>query len=211
MTSITADLLVRVMGCPRSVAAEWARPLDEACRLYEITTPARVAAFLAQVGHESAGLTRVVENLNYSVDGLLRVWPKRYTLRLAEFHARKPELIANFVYGDRLGNKLPDDGYRYRGRGPMQVTGRANYEAMRDVMRIRAGKVPDFVELPDLLAEPKWGALAAAAYWHSRHLNVLADAGRFTEITRRINGGTNGNEDRLSRYGRAKRALIGVA
>jgi putative chitinase len=210
MTSITAELLVRATGCTRALANTWARPLDDACRQYDITTPARVAAFLAQIGHESAGLTRTTENLNYSAEGLVVTWPGRYTTNLAKQHARRPADIANHVYGDRLGNKAEGDGWKYRGRGLMQITGLANYEAMRDLLR-QCVRCPDFVADPDSISEPRWAAMTAAAYWDSRALNDLADGGRFNDITRRINGGTNGHEDRLERYGRAKRALQGFA
>lgn len=204
---ITADLLQRATGCTRGVALAYAQPLYEACALYGITTPARLAAFLAQVGHESASLARVRENLGYSAGALERTWPSRYDAALAHAQAYKPEAIANHVYGGRLGNTQPGDGWRYRGRGLIQVTGRANYEAMRDVLRERVRQVPDFEIEPERLEEPKWAALSAAAYWHSRGLNDLADAGNFNGITRRINGGSIGHADRVARYERAKRAL----
>lgn len=209
MAAITADLLVRVTGCTRVLADQWVRPLSAACAAYEIDTPARVAAFLAQIGHESAGLSRTTENLNYSAHALQRTWPSRYTPELAARHARRPDVIANHVYGGRLGNRLPSDGWRYRGRGLVMVTGRANYEAMRDALRLCTW-CPDFVADPDAVAEPRWAALTAAAYWDSRALNDLADGGRFNDITRRINGGTIGQADRVARYERAKRALQGL-
>jgi putative chitinase len=211
MTSISADLLVRVTGCTRALANTWCRPLHEACRHYQIDTPARVAAFLAQIGHESMGLARTTENLNYSADALVATWPSRYTVRLAAQHARRPADIANHVYGGRLGNKDEGDGWKYRGRGLMQITGRGNYEAMRDLLREQGVRCPDFEADPDAVSEPRWAAMTAAAYWDSRALNDLADAGNFSGITRRINGGTNGQADRIARYERAKRALQAIA
>jgi putative chitinase len=204
---ITADLLVRAMRCTRGSALTWARPLSEACAKFQITSPARIAAFLAQVGHESAGLTRTVENLNYRADGLLRTWPTRFDEVKAKALAMKPEAIANHVYGGRLGNYQPGDGYRYRGRGLIQVTGRVNYEAVQDLLRSHVDDVPDLIRMPEVLAEPKWAALSAAAYWHDHRLNELADAGDFDHITRRINGGTIGMADRQKRYEQAKQAL----
>jgi putative chitinase len=204
---ITADLLVRAMRCTRGSALTWAKPLNEACLQYGITSPARIAAFLAQIGHESAGLTRTVENLNYRAEGLLRTWPSRFDAQKAADLAMKPEAIANHVYGGRMGNYQPGDGYRYRGRGLIQVTGRLNYEAVRDLLQARLRDVPDLVALPETLAEPKWAALSAAAYWHDHRLNELADAGDFDHITRRINGGTIGMADRQKRYEQAKQAL----
>lgn len=204
---LTADLLQRAAGCARGVALTWAKPLAEACAMFDIAAPARLAAFLATVGHESAGLTRTVENLSYSAEALLRTWPRRYTPELAREHARHPELIANHVYGGRMGNSAPGDGWKYRGRGPGMVTGRANYEAMRDLLRQRVPNAPDFVAEPGALAEPRWGAYAFAAFWEDRGLNELADAGDFIRICRRVNGGDIGMEDRMRRYALAKRAL----
>lgn len=204
---ITADLLVRVMGCTRGAALTWAPHLAEACSLYGITTAPRIAAFLPQIGHESASLQRTVENLNYQADGLLRVWPKRFTRETAKAMAQKPAEIANHVYGGRLGNKEPGDGYRFRGRGLIQVTGRANYEAIQALLSEKVRGVPDLLKLPEVLAEPKWAALSAAAYWHDHRLNDLADELRFTDITRRINGGLIGAADRDARYAKARKAL----
>lgn len=204
---LTADLLQRATGCARGVALTWAKPLAEACALFEITTPARLAAFLATVGHESAGLTRTVESFAYRPDRLVAVWPSRFTPGLARELAGHPDAIAEHVYGGRMGNKAPGDGWRYKGRGPGMVTGRANYEAIRDLLRQRVPNAPDFVAEPGALAEPRWGAYAFAAYWEERGLNELADAGEFVRICRRVNGGDVGMEDRLRRYALAKRAL----
>ena len=204
---LTADILQRVGGCTRGVAMTWAQPLSEACALYEIDTPARLSAFLAQVGHESAGLTRTVENLNYRAESLLRTWPTRFTADAAKALEHRPDAIADHVYGGRLGNNRPGDGWRFRGRGLLQVTGRANYEAVTELLRERVHAVPDLGELPETLAEPKWAAYSAAAWWADHDLNALADVGAFDQITRRINGGTNGSVDRRARYERAKRAL----
>lgn len=208
MPPITADLLVVAGVCMRPVATRWAPHIASACKAFEIVTPPRLAAFLAQVGHESASLARTVENLNYSADALERVWPARFTSELAKDLARKPVLIANHVYGGRMGNKEPGDGYRFRGRGLLQITGRANYEAVNDLLSRIPGR-PDFLRDPDALAEPRWAALSAAALWKEWGLNALADRGAFDDITRRINGGMNGAADRRARYNRARGALIG--
>lgn len=203
----TADILVRAVGCGRGLAATWEKPLREACALYDITTPARLAAFLATVGHESLSLSRTVENLNYSAERLEAVWPSRYTPELAKAHARRPELIAEHVYGGRMGNKAPGDGWRFKGRGLMQVTGRANYEAVRDLLRERVKGAPDLLAQPEALAEPKWAALSAAAYWHEHELNELADTGEFMRLSKRVNGGLNGWDDRQERYAKARAVL----
>lgn len=209
MTEITATLLEAAVGCGRSLANTWAKPLAEACRLYEITSAPRVAAFLAQIGHESMGLSRTVENLGYGAEALRRVWPKRFTEDDAHAMAHQPRAIAERAYGGRLGNgpEGTGDGWKYRGRGLIQVTGKANYEAVRDLLREQREDVPDFVTDSDALAEPRWAALSAAAWWASRDLNTLADQFAFTQITTRINGGQNGASDRKDRYDRARKAL----
>ncbi len=204
---LTADNMQAATGCARGTALTWAPYLAAACAQYGITTAPRLAAFLAQVGHESAGFTATVENLNYSAEALQRTWPSRFTPELAAQLARKPQLIADRVYGGRMGNKAPGDGWRFRGRGLLQVTGRANYEGVRDLLRQRIPDAPDLLQFPEALAEPKWAALSAAAFWHDHDLNALADAGEFRAMTRRINGGLNGMEDRQARYARARKAL----
>lgn len=217
---LTASTIQQVVGCSAAVAAQWAQPLSEACTVFGISTPKRVAAFLAQVGHESGGLTRIVENLNYGAQGMADTWPSRYAVDpkvkrrkpndLARALERKPVAIGNNAYANRLGNgsEASGDGYRFRGRGPIQNTGRANYAAIRDALRAKGIKgVPDFEAQPDALEQPKWGALAAGAFWDARSLNKLADSGRFDEITERVNGGQTGAGDRRARYARALKVL----
>ena len=204
---IDAEKFAAATGCGRGTALTWSPHVSNACPKYGITTPARLAAFLAETGHESGGFGRTVENLNYSAEALLAVWPSRFTREQAASMARNPERIAEHVYGGRMGNgpEGSGDGWKYRGRGLVQITGKANYEAVLE--QLAPFDVPDLLALPDVLAEPKWAALSAAAWWDSRHLNALADAGDIDAITRRINGGMNGAADRRARYERAKRAL----
>lgn len=205
---LTPERMQRATGCTWAAARRFALPITDATDRYGIDTPERLAAFLAQTGHESQGFERTRENLNYGVPGLLATWPSRYDEALARQHANRPELIANHVYGQRLGNIAPGDGFKYCGRGLIQLTGRANYAAIRDELIERLGRpVPDFVAEPGAVAEPKWAALTAAAFWHARHLNDYADARRFTDLTRRINSGLLGLADRKARYGRALREL----
>lgn len=204
---LTAAQFDAATGCTRGQVLTWSAPVANACRQFAIDTPARLAAFLAQVGHESAGFARTVENLNYSAEGLLRTWPKRYTPEFARLQAHHADEIANHVYGDRMGNKDPGDGFKYRGRGLLQVTGRANYEAVRDLLRETLPGAPDLLTQPDVLAEPRWAALSAAAWWADHDINALADVGDMRAITRRINGGELGLADRMARYAKAKAAL----
>jgi putative chitinase len=196
---ISKELLVGSGTCTIGMAAKWADALNAACDRYEINTPNRIAGFLSQVGHESAGFQFVVENLNYSSAGLMSVFGKYFpTLDLANAYARQPEKIANRVYANRMGNgdEASGDGWRHRGRGPIQLTGKDNYAAFSLAADV------DVLMHPELLEQPEVGALAAGWYWNMRHLNDLADAGDVLGMTRRINGGTNGLDDRQARYTR---------
>jgi len=180
---ITPALLESALGCTRERAALFAGALDEACLAYEITTAARLAHFLAQVGHESGALTHVRE-----------VWgptpaQTRYEGRLD------------------LGNTQPGDGRRYMGRGLLQTTGRSNHRVLRDRLRGKGIDAPDFEAAPELLEQPKWAAMSAADYWDMRNINRMADADDFEAITRAINGGINGLEDRRRRLERVRAVL----
>lgn len=197
--------------------------LNAAMVAFAITTPQRQAAFLAQLGHESAGLSRLVENLNYSADALVAKFSRdrisaidaRTYGRTAAHSADQPE-IANRIYGGEwgrvnLGNTQPGDGWRFRAHGPVGTTGRGNHIAVRDRLRVRFGtRVPNFEDQPEKLCEYEWGAYSAADFWDMKGLNALADAGNFELITRRINGGLNGYADRKERWASAKVSL-GVA
>ena len=169
--------------------------LPEVIKRYEINTPKRLAHFISQCGHESGGFKVFTENLNYSAEGLLKTFPKYFNAETAAAYARKPERIANRVYANRMsnGNEESGDGWKFRGRGCIQLTGRANYTAYDQA-------VPENVlENPDLVA----GALAldsAGWFWKTNGLNKIADAGDVTAVTKRVNGGTHGLADRQSRY-----------
>lgn len=185
-------------------AAIWHEPLLEAMRRYGITNARRQAHFLAQILHESGGLARLEENLYYSAKRLTQVWPHRFpTLEAALPYAENPQKLANKVYADRLGNgdEASGDGWRYRGRGPIQITGRSNYAALSQRLGI------DFVSDPDLLLEPRYGALSAGDYWDRRGVNLAADADNLVRVTRLINGGLHGLEQRRQWLTRAKEAL----
>lgn len=190
----------------------WVAALQPALDGYQITTKARLAAFLAQVGHESGDFNTLSENLNYSAAGLRKTFPTRFTTdALAEAYARQPEKIANFVYASRLGNgpTASGDGWKYRGRGLIQTTGKTNYDETGDAIGI------DLVGAPDRLAQDKVVAAKAAAYfWKSRGLNALADdnagddiAGDFLKITKKINGGTIGHAHRVALWQKARQVL----
>ena len=197
--------------------AKYAMPLRMAMIRYNIDNPNRVRAFLAQIGHESGQLSAVVENLNYSAKALRSVFGKYFkTDAEAEKYARKPEAIANVVYANRLGNgdTKSGDGWRYRGRGLIQITGKSNYnEASQKMYALPLGV--DFLDEPELLATPDYAAQSAAWWWENAGLNAVADGlggandtEVFKQITKRINGGYNGLDDRLAIYERAKTVIV---
>lgn len=201
---LTPQMVADAIGCPQEIAAQWADPLSGAAVIYGINTHARMAPWLATIAHESAGLTRLEESLNYSARRLVEVWPSRFGPGKADptEYANNPEKLANFVYGGRMGNTEPGDGWKYIGRGPIQLTGRENYE------RFYASSGTNVVRFPDLLLEPPVGALSAGWYWQDRGLNELADEDRFEDIVRKVNGGLIGYEDRLQRLNLAYNVVM---
>lgn len=206
---ITESLLLSVMPRAGANAAIFCEPLRIAAERFAINTPLRVAAWLATIAHESMDLTALEENLNYSAEGLARVWPGRFrtddgkpNAKALEL-ARHPQAIANEVYNGRMGNRLgSNDGWDMRGRGPIMVTGADMYRKAGE------GTGYNLIANPDLVLEPMVGALVAGWIWGAeKRCNPLADAGDFEGCTRRINGGLVGLEDRLTRYARAKKEL----
>ena len=158
------------------------------------------AHFVAQVLHESGGLGRLVENLNYSAERLCAVWPRRFpNPDRARPYARNPEGLANYVYAGRMGNTEPGDGWRYRGRGLIQITGRSNYELIAELTGI------DVVTTPDLLTEPNAALLSALAWWGESLPE--ADDMSVEQVTRVVNGGLNGLDERKRLFERAMRVL----
>jgi putative chitinase len=205
---LSAAELARIYPACRK-PAQWVGPLETAMARFGIDRPGRIAAFLAQVGHESAECNRVTENLNYSAKGLMETWPGRFpTLAKAQEYARQPEKIANYVYAGRMGNGdgPSGDGWRFRGRGLIQVTGRSNYRAAAQVLGL------PLEAQPELLAEAGHAAMSAAQFWSQHGCNELADAAddaAFVAITERVNGGRTGLAERRKIWARAK-AVLGV-
>jgi putative chitinase len=189
----------------------WLRPLTEAMACFEIESPARAAAFLAQVAHQSNQCRNTEEVLSYSAATLIHTWPSRFpTLEAAMRYERDPEATANYVYANRFGNGdvASGDGYRYRGRGLIHVAGRSNYAAVGDALGV------DFLLEPDAMAEPGLAALSAAWFWQTRGLNPLADDFReemddedFRRITQIIDGGVSGLPERKRIWISARQAL----
>ena len=187
---------------PRAQDPEsWAQSMRDVFPTYDINTPHRVAAFLAQCGHESGGWTVFEENLNYSAQGLNGIFKKYFpTLESAQPYARKPEMIANKIYANRMGNGAPEtgDGYKYRGRGPIQLTGKDNYRAFAKEM---------FEDWENLFENPDWvtsdrdfALMSAIWFWNKNKLNAQADSGDIKLMTKKINGGYIGLEDRIKHY-----------
>jgi putative chitinase len=180
----------------------WLEPLTAAFHRFDISTPERQAAFIGQCAHESGNFKTLQENLNYSAKGLNATWPSRFASEAdaQPFH-RNPEKIANKVYGGRMGNTEDGDGWKYRGRGLIQLTGKDNYRLASDALGV------DFVANPDLVLTKENAALTAAWYWNKRGLNKEADAKDFTGMTKKINGGTIGLADRVAHINTALNVL----
>jgi len=184
----------------------WVDAMNEVFPKYEIDTPKRIAAFIAQCGHESGGWRTFSENLNYSAKALDAVFGKYFVRagRDANDYARQPEKIANIVYAGRMDNGDTDsgDGWRYRGRGPIQLTGKANYAKFSEDMDV------DAVDDPDQVSEDKEIALMSAIwFWNKNGLNKYADSGDIKTMTKRINGGYIGLEDRIHHWEEALHAM----
>jgi putative chitinase len=182
----------------------WYHALQQLLPDYEIDTAERMAAFLAQCAHESGGFTAIKENLNYRAVTLRKVFPKYFpTDELAEQYAQKPEAIANRVYANRMGNgsEASGDGYRYCGRGLIQVTGRDNYTWFADSLEITPEDASEYMETFEGAAQ------SACWFWETNNLNQWADRGDIVTLTKRINGGTIGLEDRKKHYEHALHVL----
>jgi putative chitinase len=213
MTLLTEAQLAAMIPTNKEIAA-WCVELNKALPKYDINTPQRIAGFISQCAHESGDFTTLSENLNYREETLLRVFPRYFgagKANAAEF-ARNPEKLANYVYMDKnrsasgaLGNVKDGDGWRFRGRGLKQLTGRSNYERFAKDYDMTAEEAAEWLET-------KEGALASALwFWNSNKLNAIADTGNVAALTKRINGGDIGLADRQARYSRAIGALTGSA
>jgi putative chitinase len=183
-----------ILKLPLQVVGE----LDEVIKTYNISNPNRLAHFLAQCGHESGNFKLTVENVNYSEEGLLKVFPKYFDKNTAKSYARRPEMIANMVYGGRMGNgdKNSGDGYKFRGRGFIQLTGKTNYKSFGDYIGV------DLITNPSLVAT-KYALSSAAWFFEKRKLWQVCDEGieleTIKKVTKLVNGGYNGLEDRISK------------
>ncbi len=165
-------------------------------------TPLRLAHFMAQVLHESDGLANQIESLNYSAERLPKVWPSRFKptgpLDPADF-AHNQQKLGNEVYGGRMGNTGPNDGFTYRGRGLLQLTGKDSYQEATATLRAQNPAAPDFVITPDAVFSPQWSLAVAIVEWASKGCNALADEDDIRKVTKAINGGLIGLSDRMER------------
>ena len=182
----------------------WVDALNETFERFDISTPVRQAAFIGQCGHECANFRILEENLNYRAETLMKLWKSRFpTIEIANEYARNPKKIANKVYSSRMGNRdeASGDGYRFRGRGCIQLTGHANY--------FHAGQAcgEDFVMQPDLVATPRYAAMTAGWFWNTHKLNQYADSKDYKTLTKKINGGFIGLEDRIKHINEALEVL----
>lgn len=203
MIPLTAEYVMAATGSTRENAEKFLPFLQGTCKAFDITSPIRIAGFLSQIGVESGGLSSLQESLNYKVDSLLRMFGRH---RITEDDARKfgrvdggqkanQEMLANLLYGGEfgrknLGNTEVGDGWKYRGRGLKQLTGRSNYK------RCGADLGMDLIGNPDLLLEPVNAALSAGWFWNTNGLNAIADTGNVVAMTKRINGGDIGLDKR---------------
>lgn len=203
---ISSDQLREIMpALSVEDAGDWAAHLNAAMDRFKIDTPLRQAHFLAQIAHESGQLKILRESFKYSAARLLQVFPKYFNESLAKQYEYKPERIASRVYGGRLGNgpESTGDGFKYKGRGPIQITGKTNYTAVsQDLFGDNR-----LVDNPDMLMLHDVGALSAAWFWNRRDLNTHADDDNIEAVTKLINGGHHGLDDRKKFYERARIAL----
>lgn len=186
------------------IGSQWVDPLNETFDRFGINTVRQQACFIGQCSHECANFKILEENLNYRAETLMKLWPKRFpTMGIAQQYAKQPKLIANKVYADRMGNRdeASGDGYRFRGRGAVQLTGHSMY--------FHAGQAlgADFVMEPDLVATPKYAALTAGWFWSTHDCNRLAENADWVGLTKKINGGTIGLQDRIAHTNQALAVL----
>ena len=193
---LTQDQLAKIIpGNP--YVDHWYHALEQALPDYDINTPKRVASFLAQCAHESGEFRALKENLNYKAESLVRVWPRYFPdMATAQRYAHNQEMIANRAYANRMGNGPEEsgDGWRFCGRGLIQLTGRNNYQAFADSIETNINDVPAY------LATFEGAVQSACWFWESNNLNQYADAGDILTMTKKINGGTLGLDDRKKHY-----------
>jgi putative chitinase len=198
---VTSEQLAKL-----KIGVEWTDAINETFSRFNIINPFQRAAFIGQCGHECGNFKTLEENLNYRAATLIKLWPKRFpTQDIANEYAGKPQKIANKVYASRMGNRdeASGDGYRFRGRGCLQITGSDNYHFAGKALAV------DFWASPDLVATPKYAALTAGWFWATHRCNILAEERNWTALTKVINGGTFGLQERIKQTEEAFAVLMG--
>jgi putative chitinase len=203
--NFTQDKFTQIIG-KNPYADHWFEALCEILPDYDINTIPRVAAFLAQTAHESGGYRAIKENLNYRAESLMRVWPRYFpTIEIARQYAQKPEMIANRAYANRMGNGPEEsgDGWKFCGRGLIQLTGKDNYTRYAQSLEIGLDEASEHLTTFEGCVQ------SAAWFWEANNLNQWADKGDMLTLTKRINGGTLGLDDRVKHYNHALHVLQG--
>lgn len=180
-------------------ADQWCQVIEELLPRYNIDTPERVSAFLSQCAVETGGWRKFEENMNYSADRIMQVWPRIFDRELALQCHRNPEMVGNHAYANRMGNGGPEtgDGWKYRGRGPIHLTGRRNYTMFAETF----DDPSLIIETPDVVAEDKHISLISALwFWDINNLNDLADVRQITKLSRKVNGGDHGLPQRIALF-----------
>jgi putative chitinase len=197
---MTADELTAL-----GIDAKWLDALNDTFARFEINTPQRQAAFIGQCQHESDNFRVLEENLHYSATGLMNTWPSRFNSDNVAKYEKQPELIANKVYAGRMGNGNEEtgDGWKYHGRGLIQLTGKDNYTLCGDALTL------DLINNPEQVLTPEVACLSAGWFWRKHGLNELAEAAQYELMTKRINGGTLGLDDRIAKINAAADVLVG--
>ena len=200
----TMQLKTIMPNGPSSMLSKFLDEFNKQLPIYNIDTPLRIAAFIAQGALESGELRELVENLNYSAVRIHQVWPKRFpSAELAQPYQHNPEKLGNNVYANRMGNGSPEsgDGYKFRGRGWFNGTGKGFYKKMTQLTGT------NFITNPDLLATPVYAVKSACLEWKAGNMNQLADVKDIKAITKKINGGYNGLAERMNYYNKAKKTF----
>jgi putative chitinase len=192
---LTKELLSKLIPNNPNIDG-WYNALSKLLPDYEINTPQRMAAFIAQCSHESGGFTALKENLNYRAETLSKNWPSKFPADVATQYAGQPEKIANRAYASRMGNgdEASGDGWKYCGRGLIQLTGHDNYQAFADSIETSIEQIPDYLQTFEGAAQ------SACWFWETNNLNKHADSGDIKTMTKVINGGYNGLDDRIAHY-----------
>jgi len=195
---VTAEKLAKL-----HIGPQWVDALNATFERFDISTPLRQAAFIGQCSHECGNFRILEENLNYRAEALMKLWPKRFDAAKAQMCARNPKLIATTVYSNRMGNRdeASGDAARFIGRGCIQLTGASNYYHAGQALGV------DFLMQPELVATPQYAALTAGWFWDTQKLNQYADARDFKTMTKKINGGFIGLDDRIKHINQALAVL----